>query len=78
MDDIERAPAWQQCEIDGLPEIFRKAQADEETAPWRGCWPIQWVRAPEALEKFTAAQERHGKLQARREALMRLMFDAGK
>ena len=32
----------------------------------------------EALAKFTAAREKHSKLQARREELMRLMIAAGK
>ena len=33
---------------------------------------------PEALADFTASQEKHRKLQARREELMRLMIAAGK
>jgi hypothetical protein len=36
------------------------------------------ITTPEALAKFTAAQEKHSKLQARREELMRLMIAAGK
>lgn len=42
--DIERAAAWQPCEIDGLPKIFREAQADEEAALREMRQPIRWAR----------------------------------
>jgi hypothetical protein len=80
--DTERAAAWQPCEIDRLPEIFREAQADEEAAlrEMMAANPMGQSRftTPEALANFTAAQEKHSKLQARREELMRLTIAAGK
>jgi hypothetical protein len=80
--DIERTAAFEPCEIDGLPEIYREAQADKEAArqEMMTANPMGKGRftTPEALTMFTAAQEKHRKLQARRERLMRLMVAAGK
>jgi hypothetical protein len=80
--DIERTAAFEPCEIAGLSEIYRQAQADEEAArqEMMAANPMGQVRfsTPEALAAFTAAQEKHSKLQAWREELMRLMIVAGK
>jgi hypothetical protein len=79
--DIERTAAWQPCEIAGLPEIFREAQAAEETAHREAMAANPMGRGmttPEKLMALTAAQEKHRKLQARRQALMHLMAVAGK
>jgi hypothetical protein len=79
--DIERTAAWQPCEIAGLPEIFREAQAAEEAAHHEAMAanPMGQGRftSPEALAKLTAAQEKHRKLQVRRQALMHLVAAAG-
>jgi hypothetical protein len=75
-------PAFEPCQIDGLPEIFREAQADEEVALPKmvaaNPMGLGRVRTSEALANLTAAQEKHRKLQVRREELMRLMIAAGK
>jgi hypothetical protein len=80
--DIERAAAWSPCDIDGLPAIFREAQAAEEVArhEMEEANPMGRGRftTPEALAKFTAAQEKHRKCQVRREELMRLIIAPGK
>ena len=80
--DVERTTAFEPCEIDGLPAIFREAQAAEEAAcrEMIAANPMgkDRVTTSEALAAFTAAQEKHRKLQARREELMRLMIAAGK
>ena len=79
--DIERTAAFEPCEVDGLPEIYRQAQAAEEAArqEMMAANPMgRGITTPEALANLTAAQEKHSKLQARREELMRLMIAAGK
>jgi hypothetical protein len=80
--DVERTNAFQPCEIDGLPAIFREAQAAEEAAfrAMEEANPMGKGRfaTPEALADFTAAQEKHRKCQARREELMRLMIATDK
>ncbi len=80
--DVERTTAFQPCDIDGLPAIFREAQAVEEAArqEMMAANPMGKgrVTTPKALAAFTAAQEKHSKLQARREELMHLMIAAGK
>lgn len=80
--DVERTAAFEPCEIDGLPAIFREAQAAEEAAvrAMQEANPMGKGRftTSEALAKFTAAQEKHRKCQARREELMHLMIAAGK
>lgn len=80
--NIERTAAWTPCEIDGLPAIFRDAQATEAAAlrAMNEANPMGKGRftTPEALAYFTAAQEEHRKSQARREELMHLMIAAGK
>ena len=80
--DVERTTAFAPCEVDGLPAIFREAQEAEEAA--RHAMMVAnpmgkgRVTTPEALAAFTAATEKHSKLQARREELMHLMIAAGK
>jgi hypothetical protein len=77
--DIERTAAWQPCEIAGLPEIFRETQAAEEAAHREAMVANPMGRGgtiQEALNALTAAQEKHRKLQARRQALMHLMAAA--
>jgi len=80
--DIERAAAFDPCEVAGLPELYRQAQADEEAARQGmvAANPMGKGRftTPEALAAFTAAQEKHRNCQARREELMRLMAATGK
>ena len=79
--DVERPTAFAPCEIDGLPAIFREAQATEEAAlrAMNEASPMGKGRftTPDALADFTA-QEKHRKCQSRREELMRLMIAAGK
>jgi hypothetical protein len=82
--DVERTAAFEPCEIDGLPAVYRQAEADAEAArramveanPMRSA--MGRVTTPEALAQLTAAQEKYRKCEARREELMRLMIDAGK
>jgi hypothetical protein len=79
--DIERTAAFEPCEVAGLPEIYREAQATEEAArqEMMAANPMgRGITTPEALAKFTAAQDKHSQLHARREELMRLMIAAGK
>jgi hypothetical protein len=79
--DVERTAAFEPCEIAGLPEIYEQAQADEEAAKQEmiAANPMgRGITTPEELAYFTAAQEKHGKLMVRREALMGLMIAAGK
>src|SRR6266849_260480 len=75
--DVERTAAWERCEIADLPEMFREAQAAEAAAHREemAANPMMDQRrftTPEALAKFTAAQEKHRKLQAHRQELTRL------
>jgi hypothetical protein len=80
--DVERTNAFAPCEIDGLPTLFREAQAAEEAAvcAMKEANPMGKGRftTPEALANFTAAQQKHRKCQARRKELMYLMIAAGK
>jgi hypothetical protein len=80
--DVERTNAFEPCEIDGLPTIFREAQAAEEAAvrAMEEANPMGKGRftTSEALADFQAAQEKHRKCQARRKELMRLMITASK
>jgi hypothetical protein len=80
--DVERTVAFAPCEIDGLPAIFREAQAAEEAAfrAMNEANPMGKARftTPEALADSTTAEEKHRKCQSRREELMRLMIAAGK
>ena len=82
--DVERAAAFEPCEIDGLPAIYREAEADAEAArrAMVEANPILKGKGrfttPEALAQLTAAQEKYRKCEARREELMRLMIAAGK
>ena len=74
--DVERAAAFEPCEIDGLPAVYR----DAEAAP-RAMVILKGkgrFTTPEALEQLTAAQEKYRKREARREELMLLMIAAGK
>jgi hypothetical protein len=79
--DVERTTAFEPRDIDGLPAIFREAQAAEAAArqEMMAANPMGKARltTPEALKAFTVAEEKHRKLQARREELMRLMVAAG-
>jgi hypothetical protein len=79
---VERTAALTPCEIDGLPAIYREAEADERAARramieanpmGKGAFTT-----PEALAQLTAAQKRYRKCKARRAELMRLMIAAGK
>jgi hypothetical protein len=76
--DVERAAAWTPCEIDGLPAIFREAEAAEQAAfrAMNEANPMGKGRftTPEALANFTAAQKKHRKCQVRRKELMHLMI----
>jgi hypothetical protein len=80
--DVERTTAFAPCEIDGLPAIFRDAQAAEEAAlrAMNEANPMGKGKftTPDALADFTAAEEKHRECQSRREELMRLMIAAGK
>ena len=82
--DVERAAAFEPCEIDGLAAIYREAEADAEAArrAMVEANPILKGKGrfttPEALAQLTAAQEKYRKCEARREELMRLMIAAGK
>jgi hypothetical protein len=80
--DVERTNAFAPCEIDGLPAIFREAQAAEGAAAraMEEANPMGKGRftTPEALADFMAAQEQHRKCQSRRKELMHLMIAAGK
>ena len=82
--DVERTTAFEPCEIDGLPAIYREAEADAEAArrAMVEANPILKGKGrfttPEALAQLTAAQEKYRKCEARREELMRLMIAAGK
>lgn len=79
--DVERTAAWEPCEITGLAEVLREAEAAEAAAHREAMAanPMGQGRftTPEALAKFTAAQEKHRKLQAHCQELMRLMNAAG-
>jgi hypothetical protein len=70
------------CEVADLPRLFREAKA-AEAATRREAMAANPMRqerftTPEALAKFTAVQEKHRKLQERREELMRLMVTVSK
>jgi hypothetical protein len=78
--DVERTAAWQPCEIANLPDLLREAQAAEEAArrEMTAANPMgQGITTPEALARFTEAQEKYRKLKAHRQELMRLMASAG-
>ncbi len=65
--DVERTTAFAPCKIDGLPAIFREAQAAEEAAlrAMVEANPMGKGRftTSEALADLTAAQEKHRKCQ---------------
>jgi hypothetical protein len=78
--DVERTAAWQPCEIANLPDLVREAQTAEDKArrEMNAANPMgQGITTPEALARFTAAQEKYHKRRAHREELMRLMASPG-
>jgi hypothetical protein len=72
--DVERTTELEPCEIDGLPAIYREAEADAEAArrAMVEANPILKGKGrfttPEALTLLTSAREKYHKCEARREA----------